>query len=652
MRDTIMLNSVPFTIASGKHGERLWSVSQRAGQPGDPGDMKVIPWRVDGPDFFSFERIPQGAETGYLGRDYGLNTDGRNLGLDTLGPEINSLSLGTYDNTLAGSVLGTSTAVPGTTLHFGPAFTLENTHGMAQITGPAGVPFGYFIRGNNIAKVRLDTMALVLTNGVFDEPATSIIATRAANNTREISVGMNGAAYQVATTIAAAGSSDTWAANTGSNVVRIFGEATDRIVGLDGQRARGNILTGSVTMAAPNWATVAARIGDDVLTMTGFALDGRLWIVGTSDGPYILDQDTGEFFPLIREIDNDSETCRLLTSWFPVGVLFNLRYGFRWLKGGRGASIGPGEFQHNTSPVQGRVLAFDGSAHEALMSIYDEVNDNSYLVFWCPPHPDDPVEYQHYPLVPFTVARLQGLVCRLIKHIGTVNGARTSPTWVAGGDSDLRWLISGRYTRQIDDTAYRYGTSGTTFLTETRRFPGMILDVEKVEFHTANLTANRTVRVGIQLDGGTVEQFAAVTSGTFQRQFAASAAGVPTAGFLGGRRLKPPIVYASNVNTAAPQVTGVLSVYVRLRLPVVRVIEATLINREDAARTPDDQTDALLTALRAGPVELQDPDGDTFYVKVEAVPWDEAEDRGGGETSARGSVRTTKVRMVEWAPSG
>ena len=40
--------------------------------------------------------------------------------------------------------------------------------------------------------------------------------------------------------------------------------------------------------------------------------------------------------------------------------------------------------------------------------------------------------------------------------------------------------------------------------------------------------ANRTVRVGIQLDGGTVEQFAAVTSGTFQRQFAASAAGVPT----------------------------------------------------------------------------------------------------------------------------
>ena len=35
------------------------------------------------------------------------------------------------------------------------------------------------------------------------------------------------------------------------------------------------------------------------------------------------------------------------------------------------------------------------------------------------------------------------------------------------------------------------------------------------------------------------------------------------------------------------------------RRPVVRVIECAQGNREEAARSPDDQTDALLTAMRA-----------------------------------------------------
>ena len=70
-RDELRLNGKTYKVHKGRHGERLWGFTERPSQHGDPGGMGVMEWRVDGPDFTSFEQIGVGQQAGYLGRDYG-----------------------------------------------------------------------------------------------------------------------------------------------------------------------------------------------------------------------------------------------------------------------------------------------------------------------------------------------------------------------------------------------------------------------------------------------------------------------------------------------------------------------------------------------------------------------------------------------------
>mgnify|MGYP003678935122 CR=1 FL=1 len=80
-------------------------------------------------------------------------------------------------------------------------------------------------------------------------------------------------------------------------------------------------------MQSPNWNTIATLVGVDPLKFTGFALDGSLWVIGTSNGPYMLDRAQAEFFPLIPEIDNDEVNSVGMTTWYPreMGVIIPLR---------------------------------------------------------------------------------------------------------------------------------------------------------------------------------------------------------------------------------------------------------------------------------------------------------------------------------------
>ena len=83
-------------------------------------------------------------------------------------------------------------------------------------------------------------------------------------------------------------------------------------------------MTSSVTMAAPSWVTVASEfVAEQGLQFNGFGTDGSLWVIGTSNGPYMLDSGTGKFFPLIPEIDTDDVNC------VPASTVVSLDSGVR-----------------------------------------------------------------------------------------------------------------------------------------------------------------------------------------------------------------------------------------------------------------------------------------------------------------------------------
>ena len=92
-RQTISLNGKRYVVAvDPKTGQPAYSMVTKDSQPGDPGDLLVAEYRVDGPDLQSFEDIPFGQQAGYLGRDYGDGTTGRDYGVDQLAPLINTIT--------------------------------------------------------------------------------------------------------------------------------------------------------------------------------------------------------------------------------------------------------------------------------------------------------------------------------------------------------------------------------------------------------------------------------------------------------------------------------------------------------------------------------------------------------------------------------
>ena len=647
-RDQILLNGLRYTIAS-KNGALVLRTGERASQQGDPGGFGVAEWRVDGPDLASFEDIEIGDSSAYLGREYGDGTDGRNYGIDVLGPLINTVTLSTYDPSYVPSHPSESTFKPSVNLHLsgGPS-TVTNAIGMDIINGPGGVPYGYVIRGTTPAKVDLATMTLKRSGEFLSAAATSVLTTSTANDVRELSVGMKTYPYRVLTAIGAPPLEDTWATNDLSTVATILAKAPDRIVALsDADRtASGNVLTGSITMVSPSWETIATEfVEGQGLTFQGFALDGETWLIGTSNGPYALDQHTGDFYPLIDEIDNDDSNCAGMTTWFPLGVMIPLQHALRVLRRGSGESIGPEIFRTNTSPVQGHPHSFAGSERWGYTVYHNEVTGNSYLLAGRPRQSGDP---HGNPVSWFTLAKFTGTDSTFLRYVGTLNGTRTNPTLTGSYGSNMFWITEPLSIRVTDDTGYRYAASGTTHLTELRRQQGVLKDIEAVELEVGGTAdVGKTVTVSIVPDGKTAVALSPITSTGFHR-ILATQNGVPMESLHGARRIKPQIAYATDASTVSPTVVGTLRLFYRTRPLTVRVFDMTLIVGDSNSATAEELVDALHDLVHSpGPVRLQDLDRDTVYVRIEAVEPTPIADLGGG-VSSRGTVRAVKVRAVEW----
>ena len=657
MRGEVTLNSIRFPLAKGKQGQWLWSEGSRASQPGDPGGVGFADWRVDGPDLTSTE-----TPNGYLGRDYGLNTDGRWEGYDTLGPLINTVTLSTYDQFHNVTVADGTATLDGSFFLDG-AVTVSNTDAIATIVASgSSTQFAYLARGSgySLAKTNLTSMAVQQTGLATNTVVTDVISTTPESRTaiQEVSVALGDSdAYQ---TVQAGGVQttniiDTWAANSSSQAARIFGQAPDRAVALYSNAGlptvKGNVMTGSVTMAAPSWATTTT-ITSQPVTFTGFSTDGDLWVLGTNYGPFMLDPNTLTFFNMLPETTANTENLRKMQTWFPVGVVMPFVDSLRQQRFGQGVSFGPENFGRNSSPVSGYVTAIATSQRWLYTAIYNAQTTDTYLVAWRPPKPG---EQPGHLLVGHTLAKFTALQCRAMLNVGRANGNRANDTLIGGYGSNMFWITIGRTSREIDDANYLNALSGTTYLTEHHTH-GVLADIEAVEYETDNHTANRTSQVAVQINnsGSYVNLGSAVTANGFQRALAVSS-GAPLTTLQGATRIKPSITYSSNVSTSAPRVYGNLRVYWRWRPLLVKDYQFTLeVNDETSgsARTAPELEAALTTAWTSAPVLFQPPTSVTpntaTYVRVNSVKAVLVSDSGGDTTSSKGLTFNVEVAATQW----
>lgn len=490
--------------------------------------MKTATWDPATPAFNSIEDTRYG--NGALTTGYTENVDTRHQNKVVLGPEVTVIDCGAAGGTAA------------------------NTNGFALSGTINALTKLFAIRGTKWAKIRTDTMALLSDDSetALAEAATDIIYTNTSGGTQEISVGMAATAYRVITT-ANDTATDTHSANDDAEVVRIFGLGwpADRIIGLSGQTVKGNVLTGSVTMDNPTWSTIATLAGE-AITPTGFARDGKDLVLGTSNGPYMLDSDFNRFRPIIDEIDPNSNHGKGMATWYGLGVVIPLADGTRFQKYLTGRSIGPETYPENSSPIQGRCTAVAGTNKWLFLAIYNEPNDDTYICA-CRPSTREGKELDFYPLIYESNTSVDAM-----KFIGTALEERTNPTMVYGHEDDVAWFTIGRLTREIDDTNYRFTTSGTWYGTEMRRSPDTVKIVRRVRFESSGCNAsgeNLTVNLRVTDERGQsyTEQIGAVVTGPGMQI-------LRTPDVIKGWRIRPEVTFASNTNTASPAIEGMIHI--------------------------------------------------------------------------------------------
>ena len=448
-------------------------------------------WTPWGPAFLTEEQ----GDIGKLGVDYSDNVDTRWERQAMLGPLLNVLDCGAAGGTAA------------------------NTNGfaVAPTSMQANGPYLYAIRGTKWAKIKLEsgTTALSLTSTgaetALAEAATSILYTRNAAGTEEISIGMRNTPYRVISAVGT-GNTDTHAVNSapyGGTYATIIAKAASssayRDIAILGRNLSTNTAENVVAMVtlagtakmANTAAVVRATIAGEPIKFTGFALDSDKWLIGTSNGPYYLDSTFQEFRPLIEELDNDVRHCAQMGVWGALNssVIIPLYRGVRVSKNLSGRSIGPGIFVENGSPLQGNVSAFTSSERWGYFTIHNSVTDKTWI---CAARPSFETDWHKYPISFFPIIKLpDGIESDSSYWVGT-QGGRTLPMVAVGYDDDVAWFDEGRTDRFIDDTSYKYASSGTLYLTKMKRQPEAYKDIMWFDIETAGCdSGNETVTLSV-----------------------------------------------------------------------------------------------------------------------------------------------------------
>jgi hypothetical protein len=446
---------------------------------------------------------------------------------------------------------------------------------------------------------------------------------------REVSVALQGSAYQVATPIVTA-AADVWTANTSSEIARVFGKDPQRIV--EGQLSagvtnwRGNILAGAVTMLAPVWNTVSSIVGGPQLIPTGFTTDGYRWICATSSGPYVLDPQLGSLYSLLPSTDNNTENGRNISFWEFLGAIIPGRYGIRWQRANQGKSFGVETFEGNRSPVMGYPTAQDGSTRWHYEIVQNTITSTAYLVAF---RPDARETRGERAMSPFVIGTIPSSgISRAMKWVGTANQMRTTPVLVMGYGNQALQMLVGETPAEIDDTNYRYAATDTAYMTELRRYQHTLKDVEAISFETEGCAVGRTIGVAMKFSGDAAQPTTVTLAGTtagvndtiktngYQRRLFVDNSGVPLTTAT-GRRLQPQFIFTTNEPSISPKIIGDITVHFTARPVQVDQITVQLQMTNFAGRTAYDMIQELLALTGLGPQLVNDDWwGDSYYVRV------------------------------------
>jgi hypothetical protein len=570
----------------------------------------------------------------------------------TVGPSGGPWSVEELDALLCGYDFGSGDPIRVTQFWVTVTGTVPNACGSAVAVGPNNEYFLYVIRGKDVAKVDMRSMTLVNPGTVITlgDDAASIVTTETPSGTQEVAIGIEGTtAYRVITTVAAAGTADTHAAATGNPVRRIIGQAPDRVASFDTKNVYMNVLSASVTMAAPNWQSmgIMSRRG---ITPTGFASRGKLWVIGTNDGPYVLNPDTGIFDALVPALGLSLENCRATWLWPPAGVLCGTVNGLRYVNDYASATIGPENLSRNTSPVQGWVTAGCDSARWVFASLYNFRTNDTYLLAGRARLPEDPPgtgEVAWFPIATFEEKRSD-----FLRNADREGGSPYS-ILIGGYGANLFYLTQGRTEDWRDDTSvYRYATSGTWYGTELRRDMGMVKDLEAVEFTLAGsigyLSMN-SCTLAWSVDGAAYQSLTAIAGtdglGAYRQLFVSG--GVPL-NWATGKRIKPKVTLStsqSGTTGASFKLIGNIDLHYRERPVMMEVLRFTLqldgsLHNHGMAEQQDD-LQALVDG--SGPVLIEkDRDDNAGYWKVTDVTFETKATPGPQGTDIRYAYVTAK----------
>lgn len=490
--------------------------------------LQIASWRVYGPHFESYE-----SPLGGLSIDYSDGVDTRWNDFSVLGPKTTALTLDSSGETAA------------------------DANGMVLTDGMNATLYAIIIRGTDLGKVNVSTKAVIDVSAMtaFATAPTDIIKTKTAAGTEEISIAFANAEYRVIATVGAG--ADTHAANSASAIIRIFGHGFpgDFIAALGrsgGAGTRENVvysieLTGSVTMAAPTLITKAA-IAED-LQFTGFALDGVFWIPMTNRGPVYYDSDLLRYRFLLPEQGQDTANGRQAMRWSFLGTIYPTTTGLRYQKNiFDGGSIGPEVFKRNMSPVRGQPDGLSADARWLYASIYNPTTGDTYMACARPNMEGD----GHSEMLSwFTLYKVAGQErVKFVKDIDTAGNVLTNPEVWHGYGSDVMYFKKGRTDRWIDDSNYRYASSGSLYLTEMRRFPYHTKRPRGFVIDTADCSSTQTVTVALKVDGRDAVTVGKITKNG--RQWV----NIPDIAGLQGERIQPVLTLATGSDSATPKVRG------------------------------------------------------------------------------------------------
>ena len=445
---------------------------------------KSARWDPSTPAFNSYE-TSDGAP---LTTDYNLSTDGRFPGILQLGPLLTTIDCAAAD---------------------GAAPSVTNVIDMVFSETMETEDYLMASRGKRPAMIATSTRTLS-SNGTATAFAANAdrrsVFTLAEAGTEEISVPITGNnAYQVITAIS--GASHTFTPNNEAIVNHIFGKNTSKdaagqvfgfgLTAAIENTVRSNPITGVVTMDASAWVE-RSQMTAFYLKYTGVAWWNNFIYVGANIGPFYVNDDFQAFQLRIPEAANspNDKNCVAMFAWSKLGVVIPMLRETRLFINAEGVRIGPEAFENNTSPIRGRMTAGDANELWAMVAIYNQFTDQTYI---CAMRPrmgkENSIHTNQVSYFPIAVLTA-GHECEAIRWGGTKGGVSRG-TWYIGDDDDVDWCIEGLSDRFPDDTGVlTYAASGTWVGTE-KRFP--ISEEKKpryVSFETANCAVgNETVNI-------------------------------------------------------------------------------------------------------------------------------------------------------------